>query len=328
MIMGRVEFLEDLPFPESNPIIYRDIYYVEQWLRRILITALFAKHGQRWLDSIPQEILNELKKKRGSLKGRILLDSENNSNVLWLATFEELRKICLNPELWTFIKENTAFNETEFTEKLNFLREIRNIIGHNRAATEQTQKICEGLVNYFRRGVYIFRQKMGLVHCKESQKKIARELSYRDTQEFKDLEDYLYAQVHPEGSQIFLWETEYFRDICTLPVAREFCWIEVAGILEEFCELEPYILSISINLKGDEYSVIWPKSIPKERQYDIIRTFIDSESKHWTGISFEEQSPRFLSDPKIWFYKEDALPEIEEGPKGDNIINFPKTTRT
>jgi hypothetical protein len=156
MIMGRVEFLEDLPFPESNLIIYRDIYYVEQWLRRILITALLAKHGQRWIDAIPPEILNDLKKRRGSLKGRILLDSENNSNVLWLSTFEERRKICLNPELWPFIKKITAFNETEFTEKLNFLREIRNIIGHNRAATEQTQKICESLVTYFRRGVYVF----------------------------------------------------------------------------------------------------------------------------------------------------------------------------
>ncbi|MDI9570578.1 MAG: hypothetical protein QM278_07625 [Pseudomonadota bacterium] len=326
-MMGRVEFLEDLPFPEANIAIYRNIYYVEQWLRRILITALFAKHGEKWPDSIPNEILSELKKRRGSLKGRIFFDTENNPNVLWLSTFEELRKICLNPELWPFIKKNTAFTETEFTEKLNFLREIRNIIGHNRAATEQTQKICEGLVTFFRRGIYVFKRKMGLVSGgEETQDKIEKELSYQDTEEFRDLEGYLYRQDHPEGSQIFLWETEHFRTITTLPIAREYSWIDIAGILEEFRELDPYILTISINFTGDEYSVIWPKLIPTERQYEIIRKFTSSEPKHWTEIPFEGQSPRFLGDPKIWFYKEDTFPEVVEEPEGDNIIPFPKKT--
>lgn len=324
--MERIEFLEGLPFPEANLIVYREIYYVEQWLRRILITALLAKHGEKWLDSIPSEILSELKKRRGSLKGRIIFDSENNSNVLWLSTFEELRKICLNLELWPFIKKITAFNQTEFTEKLNFLREIRNIIGHNRAATEQTQKICESLVSYFRRGVGVFRHYMGLIEGKDSEERIEKELSYQDTEEFRDLDGYLYEQNHPDGSQIFLWENEHFRNIFTLPVQREYSWVDIAGILEEFRELEPYILAISINFTGDEYSVIWPKSISTESQYDIIRTFTASEPKHWTDIPFKDQSPRFLGDPKIWFYTDDSLPEVEEITKGDNIIYFPKTT--
>jgi hypothetical protein len=77
-------------------------------------------------------------------------------------------------------------------------------------------------------------------------------------------------------------------------------------------------------LSGDEYSVIWPKSISSDRQESIIRTFTASEDKYWTDVPFVNQSPRFLCDPKIWFYVDDVPPEVADEPKGDNIIPFPK----
>jgi hypothetical protein len=218
--MRNVTFYEDLPFPEANIAIYRDIYYVEQWLRRILIAAFYTKHGEKWLDFLPSEILNELKKRRGSLRGRTLLDCENNSNVIWLSTFDELNKLFISSEIWPIIKDLTEFARSEFTEKINALREIRNIIGHNRATTEQTQSICESLVNFFRGGIDSFRIKTFYSPDAE------RDLALRESNEFKRLDNYLYDQTHPEGTQIFLWESAYFRDICSLPVPRERSWIE------------------------------------------------------------------------------------------------------
>jgi len=60
--MDPIEFIEDIPFPSSNIIIYRHIYSLEQWLRRILLTALVAKYGVKWIDAIPSDTLSELKK--------------------------------------------------------------------------------------------------------------------------------------------------------------------------------------------------------------------------------------------------------------------------
>jgi hypothetical protein len=328
--MRNITFYEDLPFPETNIDIYRDIYYAEQWLRRILLAALYANYGEKWIESVPSEILNELKKRRGSLRGRTFLDCENNSNVIWLSTFDELNKLFIGQELWPTIKYFTKFARAEFTEKVQFLREIRNIIGHNRATTEQTLNICHSLVNFFREGIDNFRIKIF-----KNEEEFEQDLELRDGVEFSTLNMQLYDQVNPEGSQIFLWESVYFREIFTLPVpTRQHSLVDIAEICDAFKELEPSVLAICINMSGDEYGIIWPKCMPVEYQSKIISKFLSSEPCVWTSKDYQSQTPKYLCDPKIWFYGDEILGQNEQPyrdelqvksdqPQGTNLIHFP-----
>lgn len=335
--MEYIEFVEDIPFPKSNITVYQEIYYLEQWLRRILFTALVAKRGENWITYIDPEMMKQLKVMQKNLLKRNILDSENNSNLIWLTTFDQLRTIYLNEKIWPIIKKITIFNETEFYEKLDWLREIRNIIGHNRAVTEQTQKICESLVDYFRKGINVFRTKMGLFAGDQPNNIFDCDWSYPESEDGKKLQDYMLKQKIPTISIIQLTENDYFREISTdSPLEeRESHFIDIAEVLKIFREYESFILATNIFLKGDAYGVIWSKKIPIERQLGIIQTFISSLPKLWIEIPYEKQSPRFLGDPKIWFYKdytpEDTLPEVDEAmdkeiPQGDNIIPFPRNS--
>lgn len=119
--MDHIQFLFDIPYSETNSEIYRSIYRVEQWLRRIAYISMRICHGENWIDNIPAEIRKELRARAGNLKGRILLDCENSSNFLWLSQLEELRTLLTTDPQWSFIKKLTGFAEKEFTEKIKFL---------------------------------------------------------------------------------------------------------------------------------------------------------------------------------------------------------------
>ena len=156
--MNTMEFLKDIPYSESNSEIYKNIYRVEQWLRRIAYTSLRISYSMNdWINSIPSEMLNELKRRRGSLRGRILLDCENNQNIIWLSTIEELNRLMTMDSLWLTIRNLTGFTKGEFKEKINLLREIRNIVNHNRATTYETLSICNGILRYFDKGINKFK---------------------------------------------------------------------------------------------------------------------------------------------------------------------------
>ncbi len=328
--MEPIEFIEDIPFPTSNIIVYKEIYYLEQWLRRILRTSLAAKDGEKWFNSIPSEILPELKKKQNMLRGRIYLGSENNSNLLWLLTLEELKRFCLRPEVWPFIKKLTEFNETEFIENMELLREVRNIIGHNRATTEKTVDLCTACMKYFKRGVNIFRDNLCLtVAAAFHYEELEESERYSQTESFKELVK-LIPNHTEEWKNTFLVEKEYFREICFSADMADGN-VDVFELLKTFKKLESYILAISIFLKYHCYSVIWPKSIPIEQQKDIIRIFVESEHKIMTEKTpYVNQSPRFLGDPMIWFISEDdpyssdiVSPTLEDFVSG-KVIPFPE----
>jgi hypothetical protein len=51
----------DVPLPEGNLLLYRRIYVLEQWLRRITMAALMSRYATQWRNAIPTEISKELK---------------------------------------------------------------------------------------------------------------------------------------------------------------------------------------------------------------------------------------------------------------------------
>src|SRR4051812_26825527 len=103
-----ISFEEELPLPEVNIFLYRRIYVIEQWLRRVALAALMARYGSRWNDAIPTEIGKNLKGRVAGLRNRVAFDTENSDNAIWCLTLEELKSLLLYEKIWPLVKELTG----------------------------------------------------------------------------------------------------------------------------------------------------------------------------------------------------------------------------
>lgn len=128
-----VSFWEELPVPDANIAVYKQVYALEQWLRRIAYAALMAKYGSGWRGTLNQALTADLKRRLRQLNGRVYLDCENSDNVIWLLTLDEFQGLLLGTPNWPAVKELTGLPKRVLESKLSEIREIRNVIGHNRA---------------------------------------------------------------------------------------------------------------------------------------------------------------------------------------------------
>ena len=296
--MDHIQFLSDIPYSKTNSEIYRDIYHLEQWLRRIAYISMRICYGERWSEQIPLDIRRDLRARAGNLKGKILLDCDNSSNLLWLSTLEELRTLMISDPQWSFIKKLTGFTETDFTNKLNFLREIRNIVGHNRATTPATSFICKGHIGYFGKGIIKFKKKFYYDgHDNDFEGSFC---------ELLDNHDVLYTGGH--FFSIFLVGNIYSgKDDSIDPC------VNIGQLLESFKDADNLILAITVEIEGWGYGLLCPKDLCGEDVDNITKRIIELEPHIWSEKDYLSQDAKYLCDPKVWFVSENP------GPDGDNF---------
>jgi hypothetical protein len=139
-----VQFVSKILFPETNALIFRELFEYEQLFRRLAHAALVAKAGVQWAGSLPTALLPELKKRLNNLRNRIDLNCENNRNLIWITTMKELRTILTMDSTWSIVGEFSGCQKTFLESKLPEAIEIRNVIGHNRATTPDTMAVWRG----------------------------------------------------------------------------------------------------------------------------------------------------------------------------------------
>jgi len=54
----QLEFKDEMLVPTTNGEMYFKIYEVENWLRRICLTAYMKKYGSNWMRNIPSNLVN------------------------------------------------------------------------------------------------------------------------------------------------------------------------------------------------------------------------------------------------------------------------------
>ena len=156
-----IAFWDELPIPDANLAIYRQVYSVEQWMRRIAYAALMAKHGASWQGTLDREFASDLKRRLRQLDGRVHLDCENSDNVMWLLTLEELQTMILADANWPAVKETAWACQNEWSRtRLSEIREIRNVIGHNRAVGAGGELLATAAASALRVGIDRFRDQL------------------------------------------------------------------------------------------------------------------------------------------------------------------------
>ena len=109
-----VSFEGDLPVPEVNLTLYKRVYVLEQWARRVLLAALMARYGMAWQGALPTDISKRLKPRLQQLSNRVAFDTENSSNAIWAMTLDELRALLVYEKLWPMVKRLTGFTRADW----------------------------------------------------------------------------------------------------------------------------------------------------------------------------------------------------------------------
>lgn len=297
MPFKEIQFDEEIAFPKKNLVIYQRIYNIELWIRRIVYTSLMAKFGTNWVGVLPNELSKNLKSRLHSLSGRVHLDCENSNNIIWLTNMDELVQILTMKSLWSMVKDFTGYNYKVIKSKLDELREIRNVISHNRAVTTKTLTIFNGLSTSIEHGISNFKKNImyegGEISLDASDDNIADTFFHEKS-----------STVDLGKCQHFLEDKKYFYNVVRLPVPPWDYFFDVEFILRSFQSVDKSLLAIFINSSCEEFQIIWSKNIPKDESDKIIDIFFEIawSDDILTDSDYDEQSAKFICDPKIWFY--------------------------
>jgi hypothetical protein len=105
------------------------------------------------------------------------------------------------------------------------------------------------------------------------------------------------------GFQPMLSESSYFYSLTHLPVDTDGDWVRAAGLFDAFKNAAQYIFCFMINKSGNEFQVVWPKTLDEKEHEQIVDSFLRNAQQVWTHTEYQDQSAAYVCDPQIWFYE-------------------------
>jgi len=282
-----VTFDGELPIPDVNVALYRKIYVLEQWLRRIALAGLMGRYGSRWNDSLSNDMIRAVKPRLQNLKNRVAFNTENSDNLVWCLTLEELGSLLLSERTWAVNRALTGFDREELRGRVDDLREIRNVVGHNRAATQYTMDIFSAIERNLDKGISRF--------CDRMLYDLAGD------QESPGISDPVVAFFFRDRSTLGrdqITQDEYFYYAHIFATANR--PLDLGSLLERFDGPRRAILAFLINRREHgEFALVWPKSATRKEHEDIINLLGGPSLQE--GDDYTTQSPRHTCHPKVWF---------------------------
>lgn len=292
----KLEFKDEMIIPKINGEIYYSVYELENWLRRICHSIYMIEFGESWLEHIPKNVYegyNQRKTKNDELS---YFDADSEDNLIWSLTHFELEKVLLNPEVWNRIQVIFGFSTERFKLKLSELREIRNLLAHNRALSERTARIVEGVIESLHLAVdkfkfnYLYNSDTEIILPVPSEDKVNNFFANKMSE-----------HNHSEFQAIMSKDKDLYSIIC-LPVHNDRKYLSAYKLLENYQKVLNYIVAIQINKEADEYIVTFSNKI----SFDNIKLIIDRFTQRnnvWTKKKYEEQHPKYICNPRVWFYE-------------------------
>jgi len=288
-----LEFDGEMLVPRDNLIAYRQMYALEGWLRRICLAAWMARFGTEWSQAIDPGLRKSLADRVQRNRKRLYLGAESHGDLIWQATYSELVRMLVADSVADAITSLTGANSDFLEAKLDEIREIRNLLAHNRAFSERTRIILSGLLASLEEAVGTFK---------------ARVL-YGPSEILDDDDGWLGSRLARllEGNdwsrfQAFVAKRREFIEYVSLPVDRKGGWPDAGSLLRAFRDHIDGIVAFCLNKTGYEFIVLTPAMLSEESHAAVCDTFAKNPDV-WTNVHFEAQQPRFVCSPRIWFYE-------------------------
>jgi hypothetical protein len=293
-----VSFWDELPIPDANIAIYRQVYVLEQWLRRIAYATLLARHGATWEETLTGDLRSDLKRRLRQLDNRVHLDCENSGNVIWLLTLEELRGLLLAESTWPVVKDLMGIPRRVLEEKLSEIREIRNVVGHSRAIGATGKLLATAAVSALVPGVECFKSQ--LLYSEDS------EIHLGDSDKYQAEVPNRFADLTASNDwsvfQPMLSESKYFYGLTRLP-CDPWGFLGIKRFLAHIAPLQKDLLAVLVNKSGDEFTLVLPKNASPRANDRVLKTFLDFREHPWIDSPYDQQSTVAICDPAIWFYE-------------------------
>jgi hypothetical protein len=232
-------------------------------------------------------MIRNVKPRIQSLKNRVAFNTENSDNLVWCLTLEELGSLLLSERTWTITKDLTGFHRDELRGRIDDLREIRNVVGHNRAATQYTMDVFGAMERNIDEGISRFCDRMlydlGGSQVSPTISDPVVELFFRDRSTLG-------------RDQMTQDEYFYYAHIFA-SVGRP---LDLGALLERFDGPRRAVLAFLVSRREHgELAVVWPKSATQEEHESIIDLLGGPALQ--PGDEYATQSPRYTCHPKVWF---------------------------
>jgi hypothetical protein len=278
-----LEFDGELLVPRINWAAYRQIYTLEGWLRRICLAAWMGRFGSDWKEEIDSNLRKSLESRVGRNQQRLYLGAESHDDLIWQATHSELLRLLVAESVVTSIRSLTGVDSDFLKYKLNEIREIRNLLAHNRALSSRTHVILSGALASLEEAVDMFKT----------------EILYGPSD---IIDDEIWAESGNKPFQAFIARRGSFIEYVCLPVEHPGRWPDARLLLHAYRDHLDDIVAFCLNKTGDEFLVLTPSALVDESRHSLRNTFAGNPHV-WTNVPFESQQPRFVCSPKIWFYE-------------------------
>jgi hypothetical protein len=298
-----LRFQHELLIPDRNGDIYFSVYEIENWLRRICLAACMIKHGIDWPRKIDSGVAKRLRGRLNRNRQLFYLGAETDDNLIWMTMHRELHSLLFHSDLWPIVKDLTQFTRDRLSGKLQELNDIRNLLAHNRAFSQQTETVFRGLEAAINRGIASFKSKLLYPQYEilDDTDPDGLNVAFQDELVGNDWSKF----------QAFLGRSDFFYKFVCLPVSREHdpAYISGARLLRQYADHLQLIIAFTVNKTADEYCVLVPRGVPLADAKALSTLFV-SDPDVWTAKRFVEQDAQYICHPKIWFY-EDRRPEPE-----------------
>lgn len=288
-----LEFKDETLLPKMNGEVYFAIYELENWLRRICMTAWMATFGSTWIESLPPKFHERFKQRIAKNRDLFYLDADSDDNLIWMATHGELKEMLLDHAIVPQVEKYTGLPRERLSQKLDELRDIRNLLAHNRALSNTTEVIVNGIVASLRLAIGRFKGNMFYPFGAD---KVIIDDDEQMSQHFNARRESYFENLHA-----YVAFDEDFYHLNCLPMERREQFPSAAKLLKAYGDQLKSILAFAISKDGDEYSLIVPRVVPKNDLINIVDKFFASQYI-WTTTSFDMQHPKYACHPKIWFY--------------------------
>lgn len=289
-----LEFNDEMLMPQINALLYYEVYELENWLRRICLTAYMLEFGDAWLSEIPEGILKGLQKRACKAEDLVYLGIGKTDNPIWFTSLGQLEQLLEHDEISLRMQNITEYSVRHLLSTISELRELRNVLAHNRALSPKS----------FRFAVSI---RQTLQHVISNWKQAI--LYARDTKGLRLTErgEYFADRVSDAFShdfQVFLSSANGLYKLTRLPCShRHFGqFFSARKAVTRYESVMDSILAFAINISGTEYSILIPEKMSDASIEQVIDSFLE-DLNVWTTIDYEQQEPEYVCHPKFWFYE-------------------------
>ncbi|MFG2439672.1 hypothetical protein [Streptomyces sp. NPDC048508] len=279
--------------PRINQQAYRDIYTLEGWLRRLCLASWMRAYGALWQERLDPKLRKNLERLAEKSRQRLHLAAETSEDLIWQSDIGQLLSMLADPQIADDVHHLAGQDQQEITKDFQEIREIRNVLAHNRALSPETYAILRGSIIRLQKIVDHFRS------C----------LLYSTSNILDDDDGDLgsYLAMLLEGNdwssfQAFVARGNGFIEYVTLPTSPFEKWPDARRLLDVFSDHLECITAFTMNRLGSEFIIVAPEELDEDSQADLCRVFA-ANPNIWTDVPCEKQHPRFICSPKMWIYE-------------------------